>query len=163
MASLTSTLTNHTINIVRLGYLHQSGGFGPVGTNPEANIYENGQRVLTVGRDRSSPQDSPIRQFQWSDTLHHDHGLHALKFGADLLDDRIRFFFAQNFSGSYDFGSLESFGRSLSGQPQPLPIDDYVQAFSGFGEHGVTVHPNFTSVAGFGEDQWRIRPSVTLN
>src|SRR5262249_39849346 len=110
-----------------------------------------------------SPQESPVRQFQWSDTVHHDHGSHALKLGADVLVDRVRFFTGQDFSGSYDFGSLESFGRSLSGQPQPLLGDDYTQAFSGFGEHGVITHPNFTSVAGFLEEAWHIRPSLTLN
>jgi hypothetical protein len=161
--SLTSELSHNTVNVLRFGYLREGGGFGPVGINPEANIYENGQRVLTVGRRAGSPQESPVHQFQWSDTLHHDHGLHALKMGADILVARIRFFFAQSFSGSYDFGSLESFGRNLSGQPQPLPVDDYLQAFSGFGEHGVVTHPNFTSIAGFVEDTWRIRPSLTLN
>lgn len=161
--SLTSALSHQTVNVLRFGYLHEGGGFGPVGINPEANIYENGQRVLTIGRDTGSPQESPVRQFQFSDTLYRDHGSHALKMGADLLIDRIRFFFAPNFSGSYDFGSLESFGRNLSGQPQPLPIDDYLQAFSGFGEHGIVTHPNFTSIAGFIEDAWRIRPSFTFN
>ncbi len=161
--SLTSAISNRTVNVARFGYLHESFGFWPVGINPAANIYESGQRVLTIGRDTGSPQESPVRQFQWSDTLHHDHGSHALKVGADVLLARIRFFFAQNFSGSYNFGSLASFGRNLSGQPEPLPIDDYLQAFSGFGEHGVTTHPNFTSIAGFVEDAWRLRPSLTLN
>ena len=161
--SLTSAISSRSVNVARFGYLHVTGGFGPVGFNAEANIFEQGQRVLTIGRDAGSPQESPFRQFQWSDTLHHDRGGHALKFGADVLVDRIRFFFAQNYSGSYTFDSLESFGRSLSGQPQPLPSDTYIQSFSGFGEHGVVTHPNFTSVAGFVEDTWRIRPTLTLN
>jgi outer membrane receptor protein involved in Fe transport len=162
-ASLTSAMSDRTTNIVRFGYVHEAIGFAPVGINPEANIFESGERVLTIGRNRSSPQESSSRQFQWSDTLHHDHHSHAVKIGADLLVDRVRFFFAQNFSGSYDFGSLESFGRNLSGHPQPLAFDGYLQAFSGFGDHGVVTHPNFTSVAGFVEDQWRVRPSLTAN
>ena len=162
-ASLTSAMSDRTTNVLRFGYVHEAIGFAPVGINPEANIFEGGQTVLTIGRNRSSPQESPSRQFQWSDTLHHDHHLHAVKVGADVLVDRIQFFFAQNFSGRYDFGSLASFGRNLSGHPQPLPFDDYLQAFSGSGEHGVITHPNFTSVAGFTEDQWRVRPSFTVN
>jgi outer membrane receptor protein involved in Fe transport len=161
--SLTSALSNRTVNVARFGYLHESFGFGSVGINPEANIFENSELVLTIGRDRGSPQESPVRQFQWSDTVHHDQGSHALKLGADVMVDRVRFFTGQDFSGGYDFGSLESFGRSLSGQPQSLPGDDYTQTFSGFGEHGVITHPNFTSVAGFVEDTWRIRPTLTLN
>src|SRR5262249_49908882 len=58
---------------------------------------------------------------------------------------------------------LESFGRNLRGQPQPLPIDEYLQSFSGVAKRGVVTHPNFTSIAGFGEDTWRIRQSLTLN
>ena len=161
--SLTSAISNTNLNVLRFGYLEQSGGFGPIGIHPEANIFESGERVLTIGRNRASPQESRNRQFQFSDTMHHEHGSHALKAGADVLVDRIRFFFAQNFSGSYDFGSLESFGRNLSGQPQPLPIDDYLQAFSGFAEHGVITHPNFTSIAGFAEDQWRVQKRLTVN
>lgn len=161
--SLTSVISSRTVNVIRFGYLHETGEFGPVGINPEASIFEKSQRVLTVGRSAASPQESPVRQFQWSDTVHHDSGSHALKFGADVLVDRIRFFFAQNFSGSYTFNSLESFGRSLSAQPQPLPSDLYVQAFSGVGAHGVTTHPNFNSIAAFVEDAWRVRPSFTLN
>ena len=161
--SVTSTRSEETVNVLRFGYLHQSVGFRPIAYNPEANIFESGERVLTIGRNRSSPQESPSRQFQWSDTLHHDHHSHAVKLGADVLVDRIQFLFAQNFSGSYNFGSLASFGRNLSGDPQPLSVDDYLQAFSGLGEHGVVTHPNFTSVAGFAEDQWRIRPSLVAN
>ena len=161
--SLTSAISNRTVDVLRFGYVHEATGFAPTGINPEANIFESGERVLTIGRNRSSPQESPSRQYQWSDTLHHDHRSHALKIGADVLVDRIRFFFAQNFLGSYDFGSLASFGRNLSGHPQPLPVDDYLQAFSGFGEHGVITHPNFTSIAGFAEDQWHVRPSLTAN
>ena len=161
--SLTSAISSRTVNIARFGYMHETGGFYPVGINAEANIFESGQGVLTIGRSRGAPQESPVRQFQCSDTLHHDVGAHAVKLGEDVLVDRIRFYFAQNFSGSYDFGSLESFGRNLSGQPRPLPVDDYTQAFSGFGEHGVVTHPNFTSVASFVEDQWRIRSNLTLN
>jgi outer membrane receptor protein involved in Fe transport len=161
--SFTSAISNRTVNIARFGYLHQAGGFGPVGINPEANIYESGQKVLTIGRNSSSPQNSPVRQLQWADTLHHEYGAHALKLGSDIMVDRIQFSFAQYFSGSYSFNSLESFGRNLSGRPQPLPSDSYLQAFSGFGTHGVITQPNFTSVVGFAEDQWRARPSLTLN
>ena len=163
MVSLASTISNQTVNVARFGYLNEWGGFYAVGFNPEATIFEQGQRVLTIGRDPAAPQESPVRQFQLVDVLHHERGDHALKLGADVLFARIRFFFAQNYSGSYNFGSLESFGRSLSGNPQPFPGDSYVQSFSGVAEHGVETHPNYTSVAGFVEDSWRLRPNLTVN
>jgi hypothetical protein len=161
--SLTSAISGRTVNVARFAYLHATGGFDPVGINPEANIFEGGETVLTIGRNKSAPQDSPIRQLQLSDTLHQDIASHALKFGSDVVLERIRFFIAQNFSGSYDFSSLESFGRNLNGQPQPVEGDDYTQAFSGYSDHGVTTHPNFTGIAAFVEDSWRILPSLTAN
>jgi len=161
--SLTSAISNRTVNVARFGYLHEWFGFSPVAINPEANIFENNQSVLTIGRNTGSPQENPLRQFQWLDTLHHDRGSHAVKLGADILVDRVQFLTGENFSGSYVFNSLESFGRNLSGEPQPLPNDIYLQAFSGFGEHGVVTHPDFTSIAGFAEDKWNILSNLTLN
>ena len=161
--SLTSSISNASANVVRFGYLQETLGFVPVGINPEANIYEKGQRVLTIGRNTVAPQESQVHQFQLSDTVHSYYGAHALKFGSDILVDHIEFFFAQNFSGSFDFGSLESFGRNLSGDARPLPIDDYTQTFSGSGKHGITTYPNFMSFAAFAEDTWRLNSSLTLN
>jgi len=73
------------------------------------------------------------------------------------------FFTAINFSGSYRFNSLESFGRSLAGAPAPAIGERYTQAFSGEGTPGVRVHPNFAAFAGFFQDEWRIRKDLTLN
>ena len=77
--------------------------------------------------------------------------------------DRIRSVNAQNFAGGYLFLSLESFGRSLAGVPLPQLGESYQQAFSGAGIPGATTHPNFVALAGFGQDDWRIRPDLTLN
>jgi|SRR5581483_1019005 hypothetical protein len=82
MFSLTSATSHRTVNTAQFGYLHQWFGFNPIGINPEANIFESGQLVLTIGRDRGSPQQDPVRQFQWSDTVYHNQGSHALKLGA---------------------------------------------------------------------------------
>ncbi len=119
--------------------------------------------MLTIGRAFLSPRENAIRRGEWSDALSFCRGGHAFKVGANVLVDRIMFFSAVNFSGSYRFNSLESFGRSLAGTPVPLIGERYTQAFSGDGTPGVSVHPNVAEFASFVQDEWRARPSLTFN
>jgi outer membrane receptor protein involved in Fe transport len=161
--ALTSTLSPSLANVARFSYVRTDSPFLTDSINPQANIFEGGQLVLTIGRTAANPQDIAERYGQWSDTLSYFRGRHSVKVGADILLDRVTFFNTQNFSGNYRFASLESFGRSLAGAPAPQPGDRYVQAFSGAETPGVTVHPNSISFAGFVQDEWRLRPSLTLN
>jgi hypothetical protein len=134
------------------------------GVNPEANVLEGGQLVLTIGRQPNSPRRNDIDRLQWSDVMSLPRGRHALKFGADVLPNWITFFTAVNFSGTFRFTSLESFGRSLAAAPPALPDQRrYVQAFSGEAAHGVRNHPDFTDYGAFAQDEWRLHPRLTLN
>ncbi len=161
--SLTSTLSNGMVNVARFSHLHNNEPGRSNSPNPEANISEGGQLVLTIGRAALSPRENTSRRSEWSDTLSFSRGRHALKVGTNVLLDRIMFFTAINFSGSYRFNSLESFGRSLAGAPAPAIGERYTQAFSGEGASGVSVHPNVAAFAGFFQDGWRVRDSLTLN
>lgn len=160
---LSSTLSSSAANVANLSFIHsdQAGRAGSI--NPEARIFENGQLVLAVGRNPMSPRDTAIDGWQLSDTLSLIAGRHAVKVGADLLIHRIKFFTALNSSGSYRFGSLESFGRSLAGKPLQAPGDEYFQAFSGTGSQGTVTHPDFDEFAGFIQDDWHLHPHLTLN
>ncbi len=137
-------------------------GASLVNTDTVVMILEAGQLVLTIGRNSISPRDSAIDRLEWSDTLSHSLGRHLMKAGVDFLRDRITFFTTVNFSGSYRFNSLASFGRSLAGMPAPLPGERYVQAFSGDGTPGATVYPNIFEFAGFAQDEWRVSPRITI-
>ena len=161
--SLTSTPSNRMANVARFSHLRSNEPGRSNSPNPEANIFEGGQLVLSVGRAILSPRENAIRRGEWSDTLSLSHGRHAVKVGANVLVDRITFFTAVNFSGSYRFNNLESFGRSLAGTPAPLTGERYVQAFSGDGTPGIKTHPNVVEFAGFAQDEWRARPSLTFN
>lgn len=161
--SLTSAFSNRTVNVARFSHLRSNEPGRSNSPNPEANIFEGGQLVLTIGRATLSPRENAIRRGEWSDTLSLSSGSHAFKVGANVLVDRIMFFTAVNFSGSYRFNSLESFGRSLAGTPVPLTGERYVQAFSGDGSPGIRAHPNVVEFAGFVQDEWRVRPGLTFN
>jgi outer membrane receptor protein involved in Fe transport len=159
--SLSSTLSPALVNVARFAYVRSNNAFLPGSNNPLASIFEAGQLVLTIGRAASTPQENRFNRGQWSDTLSYLRGRHSSKFGVDVLSDWNRYLNAQNFAGNYRFLSLESFGRSLAGAP--LPGERYLQAFSGEGTPGVIVHPNVRDLAGFVQDDWRVRPNLTFN
>lgn len=162
-ASLTSTVSARVVNVARFNYLHNHGQGRSNTVNPQANVFEGGQLVLIVGRAVGDPTGNFFRQFEWADTLSFSQGGHAFKLGADALLSRITISDARNFSGDYRFNSLESFGNSLAGTPMLRSGETYIQAFSGQGTSGVIAHPNSTEFAAFAQDEWRARPSLTLN
>ncbi len=162
-ASLTSTFSTAMANAFRFSFIHtKNNGFSPSSVNPLANIFEGGQLVLTIGRANATPQRIRLNRVQFSDTLSHLHGRHSWKMGVDALLDSNSYLNAQTFTGNYRFLSLESFGRSLAGVPASLPGEQYLQAFSGEGKPGAEVHPNVHDFAAFIEDEWRLRPNLTL-
>jgi len=154
--ALTSTFSSSRVHQARFGFVRSSEPGSAYSPDPEANVFQDGQLLLTIGRNPISPRHNSIQRLEWSDTLSLIRGHHSLKVGADVVWDQVEFFTAANFSGSYRFLSLDSFGRSLAGMPQPGPDEFYRQAFSGVGTPGSTQHPNFTEWAGFIEDEWRI-------
>jgi len=174
--SLNSTISSAVVNVVRFGSLLNNDKGRPNSVNPQANIFETSQQVLTVGRGGNG-QRTLVRQFEWSDTVSMSRGGHAFKVGGDVLLARNRFENAPNFFGSYRFNSLESFGRSLAQLPvcnppqnpapascrTPLPNETYIQGFSGEGKPGVITLPNSTEFAGFLQDEWHARSDFTFS
>ncbi|MGB2901020.1 MAG: carboxypeptidase regulatory-like domain-containing protein, partial [Candidatus Acidiferrum sp.] len=175
--SLTSTISSAMVNVARFGYLLNDDKRLSNAVNPQANIFESGQQVLTVGHGPGGPGRTLVRQFYWSDTLSTGHSHHAFKFGVDVLLARNRGQNTPNFFGTYRFNSLESFGRSLAQLPvcnppqnpapatcrTPLANETYVQAFSGEEKPGTTTFPNSTEFAIFLQDEWRARTNLIFN
>jgi len=161
--SLTSALSSGAVNIARFNYLHNKFEAKSNSINPQANVFEGGQLAVTIGRAVNDPARNFFHQFQGADTLSIGRGRHAFKLGADALWSRSTLSNAQNFSGNYRFLSLESFGSSLAGTPLLQPGETYLQAFSGEGTRGITVHPNSTEFAAFAQDEWRVRPNLTFS
>lgn len=160
---LNSALSSRAVNVASFSYVSSAEPQPSNSSNPEATVLEGGQQVLLVGGAARLPVSNDLKRGEWSDTISLNRGRHAPKFGINLMLDRGRFFSALNFYGAYRFNSLASFGRSLSGTPLPQAGDRYVQAFSGTGQAPISVNPNYVEVAGFAQDEWRIRPSLTLS
>ncbi|MBV9073853.1 MAG: TonB-dependent receptor [Acidobacteria bacterium] len=162
-ASLTSVLSPSLVNTARFAFVHEASPFLANGHRPEANVFEAGQLVLSIGTGPNVPEDAEIHRTQWVDTVALAHGHHALKFGEDVMLDRITFRHSETFAGTYRFNSLESFGRSLAGAPVPIQGDSYQQSFAGDGSNESVTHPDILLLAGFAQDEWHPRPRLTMN
>jgi len=161
--SLTSTLSGTLVNVARFSFIRANAGFLAVSNLPEANVFEGGQLVLSVGSGPNVPQGELLHRGQWLDTLAYQHGQHALKFGADVLLDKITYRNAEGFPGTFRFQSLESFGRSLAGTPVPASGDIFQQSLAGNASNQSVTHPDILALAGFVQDEWPARPDLTFN
>ena len=162
---LTSTVSSKLINVASFSYLRDDEPGQANSSNPEATVRQGGT-VLVVGRNFFSPRFTNIRREQWGDTVSFVQGRHVVKLGVDFLRDQIANFFPGNFSGSYTFNSLESFGRNLDGVAQSSATANdvfYLQAFAGPGTSGPTTNPNLFEGSFFIQDEWRARRNLVLN
>jgi len=159
---LTTTLRPTLVNVAKFSYQRDSEPGQANSINPEAIVRFSGQSV-SVGRNSFSPRETTIHRQQYVDTVSYIWGRHSLKFGGDVLVDKILNFFPGNFSGSYTFASLDDFGRSLSGQPVTATGNSFLEAFPGTGTTGATTHPDALQQAYFVQDDYRFNNSLTLN
>jgi outer membrane receptor protein involved in Fe transport len=157
--TLTSVFSSRLLNEARGQWARDKEPGLANSANPEATVRQGGSTVLTIGRNFFSPRETTINRGQFADTLTLIRGVHKIRAGADLQFDRILNFFPGNFSGSYTFNSLSSYG---TGAPSGAG-ERYVQAFAGDGTTGATTHPDIDEYSFFAQDEWRLAPAFTLN
>ena len=106
--------------------------------------------VANFGTATVSPLARDINLFEAVDNISTQRGSHSLKFGANFLYNRVNILFPGAVQGVYAFSSLNNF---LNG--------DYVSYQQAFGAPSqFQSNPN---VGVFAQDEWRIRPDLTLN
>jgi len=159
--ALTSMLNPTQINVVRLSWQKDSEPGQANSDLPEALVRQGGQTVFTVGRNFFSPRETTIDRWQFADTFTWIAGRHTMKYGFDFVRDDILNFFPGNFSGSYTFGSLDDFGRSLAGLPTSAG-STFTQAFGGTGTTGAQTFPDIREYSGFAQDEWRVMNNLTF-
>jgi outer membrane receptor protein involved in Fe transport len=161
--SHTWTVSPTTVNVAQFTWLRDNEPGAANSNNPEGTVRQGGQTVLVVGRNFFSPRFTNIKRQEYGDTLTWVHGRNTWKFGMDFLRDRIANFFPGNFSGQFTFQSLECLGESLSSVPCASGDVSFAQAFAGPGTTGPTTEPNKFDSSFFAQDEWRLRPNLTLN
>ncbi len=106
--------------------------------------------VANLGMFTSSPTGRDIHLYELVDNVTVERGAHSLKFGADFLYNRVNITFPGATQGAYTFSSLANFQAGR-----------YAQFQQAFGEPAqFQSNPN---LGFFAQDEWRVRPSLTIN
>ncbi|MEO8042662.1 MAG: TonB-dependent receptor, partial [Acidobacteriota bacterium] len=153
------TLTPKWINELRFQYSRdREPGLANSGS-PETAVTANAGGIndgtFNFGRNNFSPRETTITRYQLIDNQTFLLGSHTIKYGADLLFDRIFNFFPGLFSGSYTF---PSYAALAAGTPSR-----YRQSFGGAGTTGGTTQPNNNEYGFFIQDDWRATHKLTVN
>jgi outer membrane receptor protein involved in Fe transport len=150
-----NVFSSSLFNEVRGQYAKDSEPGAANSSDPEATIRQGASTVLVIGRNSFSPRETTLKRTQLADTITYVFSNQTVKGGFDYNHDKILNFFPGNFSGVYVFNSLADF--------QNKKPASYLQNFAGAGTSGGTTHPDLTDKSLFVEDEWRVRPSLTIN
>lgn len=147
LVSNVTTISSRTLNEARVQYTN-SRLDAPV--NDEVGPAVNISGVANLGIATFSPLGRDINLFEAVDNISTQRGDHSLKFGGDFLYNRVNILFPGALQGVYSFTSLNNFlsGNYLS----------YQQAFGT--PNQIQSNPN---LGVFIQDEWKLRPDVTLN
>ncbi|MGB8507476.1 MAG: hypothetical protein WCD76_03645, partial [Pyrinomonadaceae bacterium] len=153
--TLLHNFTSNLIDETRIAFRRSSNNFPVPGfTFPGLDSFPNidlDDLGVQLGPDQNAPQFTIENNYQVVNNLTYLAGNHAFKFGGDFRNVISPQRFVQRERGEYEYLNTEDFLRDLS------PV---------FGERNVggnTYYGNQKLFFGFAQDDWRIRPNLTLN
>src|SRR5215208_1244372 len=142
-----TTFSTRTLNEARFQFTN-SRLDAPV--NDEVGPAVGISGIANFGTATVSPLARDINLFEGVDNISTQRGSHSLKFGGGFLYNRVNILFPGAVQGVYGFSSLNNF---LNGN-----YVNYQQAFGAPSQF--QSNPN---VGVFVQDEWRIRPDLTIN
>ena len=142
-------------NEPRLAYrravaLVTAGNFTYPGLDQFPNVGLNDLQI-NIGPDGNAPQSGVENNYQVVDTLALLHGNHSFKVGGDFRKLIAPATFVQRARGDYEYNNTDTFLHDFSAE---------------FNERTIGISPyegNQKLLFLFGQDDWRIRPNLTLN
>ncbi len=185
-AGLTSTITDRMVNEFRMGWGRNYSvavqdpfglntlaelGFKGVADNP---LYSGGIPGLAIsggggvpnpadggGLDRLGspdflPKSQITNQFQWVDTVSYTRGAHTLRFGADFRGPMRNIFLdVPSLRGTYNF----------DGNRTGIPLADFLLGYPSSVQLSTLtrVDSRLWMLSGFGQDDWKVTPKLTMN
>ena len=148
--------TPSVTNEFRLGYNRQNQTFGTgpqqfpgLDKFPNLTINELG---IDIGPDPGAPQGTIQNTYQGTDNLTWTKAAHTLKFGVDFRKYIAPQQFTQRSRGDYAWSTLEGFLRDLT-------PDVTAERTTG----DVTYYGDQTETAFHVNDDWKLRPNLTIN
>lgn len=155
----TATLSSNWFNEFRFQFSKDKEPGLANSNSPETAVTANAGGIndgtFNFGRNNFSPRETTITRYQFINSQTYLTGNHALKFGVDLMFDRIFNFFPGLFGGSYTFTSYANLASNTPSR--------YRQSFAGAGTTGGTTQPNNNEYGFFFQDDWRATPNLTVN
>jgi hypothetical protein len=107
----------------------------------------------------------PDNNFDWLDQLSYSRGTHAFKFGGEVRHATIYSAGYSNGRGTFTFGGGQAF-QATATSPASTALEDFLAGDPTRGKltfgNPVRNYRN-DAYAGFAQDDWRIKPRVTLN
>ncbi len=154
------TFTPNLTNEFRIGYNRYAntvtaGNFAYPGLDqfPTFQFYDQGD--ITVGPDGNAPSFTIQNLYQATDNVSYIKGKHTFKIGFDGRKYISPQGFTQRARGDYEYANLDQFLHDLA--PDPA---------TGFAERSTGSHTYYgdqTALYGYGNDTWRVTPTVTIN
>jgi hypothetical protein len=154
--TLLHTFTPNLVNETRLAFRRSTQNFPVPGVAfpglpdfPNVTIDELG---VNIGPDPNAPQFTIENNYQVIDNVSYQWGNHSLKFGGDFRNIISPQTFTQRLRGDYEYSDLQTFLRDLSPDV--------------FGERNAgnnVYYGNQHILYAFAQDDWHIRPNLTLN
>jgi carboxypeptidase family protein len=142
-----ATISSRVANEARFQFTRSRLAAAP---NDLAGPAINISGVANLGVSTSSPTGRDIDLYEVVDNVTVERGAHSLKFGADFLYNRVNIAFPGATQGVYTFSSMANFQAGR-----------YTQFQQAFGEP--TQFQSNPNLGAFMQDEWRIRPSLTIN
>ncbi|HYY96035.1 MAG TPA: TonB-dependent receptor, partial [Pyrinomonadaceae bacterium] len=102
------------------------------------------------GGNANFPQSRIDNVYEWTENMSKTKGNHNFKWGANVLRYQLNSFFAPNSRGSVSYSSLSNFLNDVAQLIQ--------KANGNFNVNAITYENSF-----FAQDDWRVRPDLTLN
>ena len=153
------TFTPNLTNEFRIGFNRYSntltaGNFSYPGLDqfPTFQFYDQGD--ITVGPDGNAPQFTIQNLYQATENITWLKGKHNLKFGFDGRKYISPQGFTQRARGDYEYAELDQF------------LHDLAPDANGFAERSTgsqTYYGDQTALYFYGNDTWRISPTITIN
>lgn len=153
------TFTPNLTNEFRIGFNRYSNTLGAgnfsypgVDSFPTFQFFDQGD--ITVGPDGNAPQFTIQNLYQATDNISYTKGKHTFKFGFDGRKYISPQGFTQRARGDYEYAQLDQF------------LHDVAPDRNGFAERSSGNHTYYgdqTALYGYGNDTWRVSPTITIN
>jgi Carboxypeptidase regulatory-like domain/TonB dependent receptor len=150
VSQLTSVISSKILNEFRFQYAREERPRKNNGTGPEVTVVDSGQTIAIFGRRSFLPIEQFDDRFQFTNNLSVIAGPHTFKFGVDFNRVFVDQVFRSDAGGVYRFNSLDDLANRRPNQ---------FRQFVGSGQFSATQK----ELAFYVQDEWRIRPGLTLN